>query len=710
MDIDNRMNAKLSLLSAAILLSVSPVYAEDSQQDKQEKAIETIEVSGDFHQQTLNRTPSSIAVITADMIRTRNAQHLEDVLNAAGNLNFSSGASRARFFQVRGIGERSEFVDAVNPSVGVSIDGIDYSGIGTVATLFDIDQVEVFRGPHGTRFGANAMAGMINLKGRDADGEQGGKVQLSYGNYNSQQVALAHGDAIADNFFYRASVQHLASDGYMENRFLNRDDTNDIKELGGRLALRWLPDEDLQLNLVSHYFDLDNGYDSFSLDNNRTTFSDQPGFDKQRTRALGFTADYSGFASADLTLVTSYNNSDLAYGYDEDWAYDGFHDWGYNSFDHYFRDHNNFSVDLRASSKPGTKNKWVTGMYRQRKDSDLERLSVYGFAPLFKSQFTTRNFAWYGQKDWQMDDQVVLTTGLRMEENEQEYIDTVGTVQSPQEFMWGGKINLSYQVTDETMIYGSISRGYKNGGINGEAIGKAIVDGQDTAAEFLTERTTFDPEVLINYEFGVKGSNPEGTVLLRFAAFYSDRKDVQLKGYVQELGSDGSAPIFTGYIENGANGKNYGLESDLTYHANEQLSLFVNVGLLRTEIEGFIAEDGTDMSGRDQAHAPEYQFNIGATYQINENWYISGGIEGKDEFFYSMSHNAQSDAYELVNLSVGYQSENWEVTLWGRNLTDEDYGVRGFFFGNDPRDGYEAKTYTQFGEPARYGATFNYNF
>jgi outer membrane receptor protein involved in Fe transport len=260
------------------------------------------------------------------------------------------------------------------------------------------------------------------------------------------------------------------------------------------------------------------------------------------------------------------------------------------------------------------------------------------------------------------------------------------------------------------MIYGSFSRGYKNGGVNGEAIAKVILDGDEVAAEFLQGRTTFDPEVLLNYEFGVKGANPEGTLLLRFAVFYSDRKDVQLKGYVQEAGSDGDAPIFTGYIENGANGKNYGLESDLTYHANERLTFNANIGLLRSEIDGFIAVDGTDMSGRNQAHAPEYQYDIGATYQINERWFASASIEGKDEFYYSMSHDAQSDDYNLLNLTVGYQAENWDVTIWGRNLTDEDYGVRGFYFGNDPRDGYEAKTYTQFGEPARYGATFSYNF
>ncbi len=704
------MNAKLSALSAAILLATSGAYAEQDNTQEKPQVVETIRVTGDFHQQPLTKTPSSIAVVTEQMMRDRNAEHLEDVLNTAANINFASGASRARFFQVRGIGERSEFVDAVNPSVGVSIDGIDYTGIATVANVFDVEQVEIFRGPHGTRFGANAMAGMIHLKGRDADGTEGGKLQLSYGNYNSRQLAIAHGDSIADNLFYRASLEYSASNGFIDNLYLNRDDTNDTKQTGARLALTWLPSSELTLGLVSHYFDSDNGYDAFSLDNNRTTYSDQPGFDTQRTRALGFNAQYSGFVSADIQLNTSYNNSDLAYGYDEDWAYEGFHDWGYTSFDHYFRDHNNKSVDLRATNKTDAESQWVAGIYRQTKEVDLNRLSVYGFTPVFASQLRVENFAIYGQKDWRIDDEVTLTTGLRVEDNEQQYLDTIGTSESPQELMWGGEISASYQVTPETMIYGSFSRGYKNGGINGEAMGKAVVDGQQQAAEFLAKRTTFEPEILLNYEFGVKGANPEGTLSLRFAVFYSDRKDVQLKGYVQENAQDGSTPIFTGYIENGASGANYGFESDLRYSASSDLEFYATVGILRTEIDGFIAEDGTDMSGRDQAHAPEYQYNIGTTYHITPQWHISANIEGKDEFYYSMSHNARSENFNLLNLSVGYQGDNWEVTLWGRNVTDEDYAVRGFYFGNDPRDGYQAKTYTQFGEPARYGATFNYNF
>ncbi|MFT5163253.1 MAG: iron complex outermembrane receptor protein [Alteromonadaceae bacterium] len=703
----------LCLLSSGLSAEVIEKPVDQSVNKTTKQSVEVITVSGDFQQQNLQKTPASVAVINQSMIQQRNAQHLEDVLNTAANIHFSAGASRARFFQIRGIGERSQFVDSVNPSVGITIDGIDYSGIGTVATLFDIDQVEIFRGPQGTRFGANAMAGMINLKGHEADGEQSGKVQLSYGNYNSQQIAAAHGAQISEGLSYRAAIQKRSSDGFINNRFLNRDDTNDTDELGGRLNLSWQASEQLKLNLAVHYFDLDNGYDAFSLDNNRTTLSDQPGFDKQRTRAFAINSQYSGYATADINLDVSHNNSDLAYGYDEDWTHTDFHPWEYSSFDHYFRDHQNSTIDLRFSAKAGTDSRWIVGIFAQQKDIDLQRLSVFGFAPLFTSRFDTHNTAIYGQRDWQLNDQLTLIGGLRLEQHEGDYDDSLATAEDVDDLMWGGKFSLSYQMTDDTLLYSTLSRGYKAGGVNGEAIAKALVDGEDTTTAFLQKRTTYDPEILHSIEFGLKSRALDNKLTLRLSAFYSDRKDVQLKGFVTEdvaAGTPGDVPVFVGYIENASSGKNYGFETELDYQVTSNLNLLATLGWLHTKVEDFVSQSGIVMDGRDQAHAPQYQYNVGFSYDINDHWIAHINAEGKDDFYFSMSHNAQSDSVNLVNMSLAYHQDNWDITFWGRNIFDEDYAVRGFEFGNDPRDGYETHTYTQLGEPGRYGATFRHHF
>ena len=161
---------------------------------------------------------------------------------------------------------------------------------------------------------------------------------------------------------------------------------------------------------------------------------------------------------------------------------------------------------------------------------------------------------------------------------------------------------------------------------------------------------------------------------------------------------------------NAAEGTNYGLEAELNWAVADDFNLFGTLGILNSEYQDFINSAGDDLDGRDQAHAPGYQFYVGGNWHINERLSLRVELEGKDEFFFSDSHNEKSDAYELLHASVSYATETWRVALWGRNITDEDYFVRGFFFGNDPAKGYVEEVYTQLGEPLRVGMTFTMDF
>ena len=117
-----------------------------------------------------------------------------------------------------------------------------------------------------------------------------------------------------------------------------------------------------------------------------------------------------------------------------------------------------------------------------------------------------------------------------------------------------------------------------------------------------------------------------------------------------------------------------------------------------------------DQQGRSQAHAPEYQFNIGAEWSFMDNFMLTVEVDGKDEFYFSTSHDQQSDSYELLHASLMYATEAFSLSLWGRNLTDEDYQVRGFYFNNTPPDYAGNEAYYQFGEPRIYGITATYKF
>ena len=144
------------------------------------------------------------------------------------------------------------------------------------------------------------------------------------------------------------------------------------------------------------------------------------------------------------------------------------------------------------------------------------------------------------------------------------------------------------------------------------------------------------------------------------------------------------------------------------------MSVFASLGLLRTQFDDFSYFDAdgneTVKDGRNQAHAPHYQYAIGGNYHFTHNVMLHLEFESKDEFYFSDSHDQKSDAYQLINARLNYSINDWEFAIWARNLTDETYQVRGFEFGNDPRDGYETHAYNQLGEPRIFGASAKYYF
>ncbi|MEP1595348.1 MAG: TonB-dependent receptor, partial [Halieaceae bacterium] len=658
---------------------------------------------------------ASTSVLTGEELQLRAAQHLEDVLNVAPNVNYASGASRARFFQVRGIGERSQFVEPLNPSIGFIVDGIDFSGLGTAGTLYDVDQIEILRGPQGTLHGANALAGLINITTRAPEAEPAFSVEATAADYDTWSAGITGtGPLIADRLLYRLALNLYESDGYIDNDFLGRDDTNNRDETSIRGKLRWLTDDSGTLDATLLYTDIDNGYDAFSLDNRRNTLSDQPGRDTLESTALGLRWQHDGeHVSTEASL--SLANTETEYGYDEDWSFVGIApDLEYSSFDLYTRERDSYSAEFRLlSNEPlgiaGLDTDWVAGVYYLADREDLERTYTY-LAQDFTSTYDTDTFAAFGQLDTQLTDRLTLVTGLRLERRETDYSDNNGVSDDPGETLWGGRLSLEFALSDEQLLYGGVSRGYRANGVNaGILASEGISDDPDLSAR-LSRLSTYDEESLLNYEIGFKGSFLDSSLRTRLALFYMDRDDQQVKGSLVIPRDDGST-AFIDYTSNAAEGNNYGLEVELDWQPLERLSLYANLGLLETEFDKYINADGEDLSGREQAHAPAYQYAAGGQFDFGAGFYARLDLEGKDDFFFSDRHEVKSPSQDLLHLRIGYAAEHWSLALWGRNLTDEDYFVRGFgSFGNDPRKGYITEPYYQFGEPRLIGVSATYQF
>ena len=694
----NYIGTLVKNLFLIILICGSPLAAAD-------KEIEEVIVTSDFRNATLLDTAASITIFDGSIIKNRQAKHLEELLNLAPNVNFSSGASRGRFIQIRGIGERSQFIEPLNPSVGILVDGIDFTGIAGAATTMDIKQVEILRGPQGTLYGANALAGLINLTSNQPTENVQGELSLAIGSHNTKTMAAAMGGSLSSDVNYRVAVQSHTSDGYITNDFLIKDDTDNIDELSLRAIFDWQASDDLSLKLTLFRVDADNGYDAFSLDNTRNTLSDKPGHDRQESSAVALHSNWQANEQFDVVSLISFADSDLEYGYDEDWAFpaicagqecDG---WEYNSEDNYLRDRDNSTLDVKlASKKPvsllGRHADWVFGVYARQQDEQLLRQYTYN-ASDFSSNFDTKNRAIYGQLDIDISSDLSLIAGLRLESRKATYNDSDGVDHRVDENLWGGRIALQYKLDDSAMVYGLVSRGYKAGGVNSDS----SLSSQDRE---------FDTELMWNFETGLKGSWFEQRLQTRVSVFYQQRKDIQIKQSLVQSRDDSNASDFTDYFGNSGKGTNYGMEVEVNWLASEVLSVEGSLGLLETNYDTPLS---ANLDRRDQAHAPLYQFALGASLQVSENLIWTADIEGKDKFYLSSSHDEQSASYWLLNTNLAYSADQWSLSVWGRNLTDKDVIVRGFGgFGNDPRKYYATEPYYQLGEPRSFGVSGQYNF
>jgi outer membrane receptor protein involved in Fe transport len=563
--------------------------------------------------------------------------------------------------------------------------------------MLDVEQVEVLRGPQGTRYGANALAGLINVKTHDPEGQFAASLKLGAADYNTQAITAVVTGPVTESVSARLAVGSHRSDGYYENSFLRtkRNNSQDEQSIRGKLSAEM--SASWQLDLSLSHVDIDNGYDAFTLDNSRTTLSDEPGQDQQESLALAIESSWQ-LDSFDLKLIVGLADSDMEYGYDEDWTFAGIHPDGYMSRDNYIRDRKTQSLEFRFLSNDSSRlfsdsTDWLFGVYTLNSSESLTREYTF-LASNFRSDYDFDTAAVFFQLDSSLSEKLTLETGLRVERRDTIYRDSELLGFSPTETLWGGRVAAKYLLNSNTMAYASIARGYKAGGFN--------TDGTLDA-----DLREFGEEFLVEYEMGIKSNLLENKLHLKAALFHDDRHEQQVKSSTGRIRANGSTE-FVDFIGNAAEGTNNGVEFEAVWTPSEQLGLTASLGLLDATFDSFVNSENQDLSGRDQAHAPGYMAHLAADYNLGA-WSLSVSLDAKDEFYFSDSHNVQSDPYELLNMNLSYSGEQWSLSFWGRNLTNQDYAVRGFFFGefgNDPRKGYAPEPYVQYGEPRMVGVSY----
>jgi outer membrane receptor protein involved in Fe transport len=677
------------------------------------KNIEEVVVKGEFREKSISEEDSSISIISSETIKSKAIKHFQQLSYLVPNLNYAGSDSRARYFQIRGIGERSGYQGTPNSSVGFLIDDIDYSGQGGIATLFDVDQVEVFRGPQGSRTGANALAGLIYIKTKDPTDKFEGTSEITLGDYGTQNLGIAFGGPMKnEKLKYRLVLRTDYADGFRKNIFLNKSDTSKKDELTLRYKLNWDFNETIDINFLISKVDMDDPADIWTIDGSLNTLSDRPGMDSQETDSYGIKIT-KNFDNFDIQSFTSITKTDVIFSYDADWGNSESHfPYTYDYFSKTLRNRDTFSQEVRFLSKnkdltEQDKLQWIFGIdISELEEKNITRDGgIYGdpsdpYSPYVSESVVSRNYeaenlSLFGNIDYFLSENHKLAFGLRWENWDSKYNDSNQESFNPSDNMNGGKISL-IKNNDNSNIYFSIARGYKQGGFN---------LGLDATDNSIKNSLIYDPEFLTNYEIGLSSNNNDSILNYSAVFFFSKREDQQVLISRQVDPTDPNT--FSYLTQNAAEGENYGIEVSSEYFVRDNFNLFFNFGLLKTKIINW--ESRIDLDNRAQAHAPERTYSFGTNLDINNNLYLKIDINGKSSFYYSDSHDNKSKSYQLVNLTLGYSKANFVTDVWIRNLFDEYYSTRGFYFGNEAPNFIDT-LYRRQGDPKNIGISIRYDF
>ena len=716
------MNIRHSLLNiqfylgALILLSPALVTA----QEQDELALEEVIVTAERRQTSIQEIPMSVTAITADRMDAMGIRSSQDLQNIVPGLTIRSPQIGQNNFVIRGIGAANDDVSS-DSGVGVFVDDI-YMARTSAAnlTLYDLERVEVLRGPQGTLYGRNTAGGSINIITSKPGDVFEGKVGLDVGSEGLINAkAFLSGPLIEGKLFAKASMASFNRDGIMKNLY-DGAEGNKIDTLTGRVGLRYLASDRVELLLTLDSEKTRPGPNLKSLgpedgfENIGTLPSGpQPAADPVRSANVNNSTpeefDTTGvmarmnvdYDAATLSLIGGYREEQTYYNEDFDRSPDD------NLNEVLDEDGSWGSLELRLSSNPGGsmsaggRLNWTGGLYYFTEDTsktlDFESTTLpfilcnFVFPPFacpdtppgtssvvkYFQQIETDAYAAFGQATYDLSDRWALTAGLRYTSEAKDFT-ALGYVDGPMQPPFNpllqedidckgakdfsnvsGKLALDFKFSDNVLFYGSFSQGYRSGGFNGQAPNNEEACGG------------FDEETANNLEFGLKADWADNRIRTNISVFYTDYSDLQ----VTVIPEPGSTPTTT----NAADSEITGAEIEFEALVTQNFSLHGNAAFLDATYKDFVTfEQGelVDKSGQPIAEVPETTWNLGFLY----DYPLNGGahLSLRGDYIWEGETKvvgALLPQWESANFSLAYQpqSQNWMLSAWVRNAFDELY-------------------------------------
>lgn len=703
---NGRKWAYLAPSAMAVLIGASGfsvALAQEDEADDSER--EVIVVTAQKREEDLQTVPISIKVIDAEELESTLADGLEDISRLVPSLAISSLSRGGSQVQIRGLGSNVGNVG----TVALYTDGIISAGrsqsTGTFAErdsgLYDVEAVEVLRGPQGTLWGEGSFGGVINIRSRRPNYED---FQASFSgtwstikdgsSSNFDLGGMVNVPVVAGKFAVRGVVYRFDRDGYIDGvnltplffglpvEFLG-EDLNTEEITGGRVLASFQPSDRVEIIAIYKHEDANIGLNNTISPNLIAGFTD---LDPALTRAT-FASDFGTNSNTDegileinietpigvITSVTGYGSI-----YTENAAPAIF-------------ESESWSEELRISSAFDGPVNYTAGFYFR----DVERDIQFSGAPfLAESQ---RQWSIFGQAYWDFAPGFTATVGLRYEQQDVETSDLFFTgLTSEGDFdSVIPKFAIDWQASDSTLVYVSAAKGFRAGGTNtDQSLG--------TDANFVQ---AFDPDTIWNYEIGAKTTLLDGKVVFNGALFYIDWKNVQIDRAITSV----IIPPTQFIVVNGDDAHSFGLEADVFISPTEDLDIVIGGSIIDAEFDNGTIDSATlglgiPLEGQRFSGTPKYVFNASVEKRFffrSVEPFVRADVSARGSSFADVPNTAPpggnfaSDEYVLVNMRGGVRGEFWEIQVFGTNLSNKPASTFSFFDGGfgDSRSIIQPRTF-----------------
>jgi len=704
-------------------------------------AIEEVIVTAQKRDESLVEVPISITNFGAENIEQTGVRQLKEIAEFVPNLTISSGTDFTSSVAIRGVGANSRNI-GFDTRVGVYLDGV-YLGQSPALNqeLLDLARIEVLRGPQGTLFGKNTVAGAINLVSEKPSDELSGSVGVEVGNYNSRQLSASINVPLTDKLLSKFAINKQQRDGLVKNLFTGND-INEQDATAYRAQFQYAAADNVEIALsfdgmsterLSYTGDAATNTFASALDTaapkeNEVSMTFDP-FEKRDISGTALTVDWDLSNDFAVRSISAYRDTEIQYSNDSDYS-------ALDLIQIKYRDsYKQLSQEFQLISPDDSAFKYIAGLYLYQQEGESFRQvqsspiadQIFGTnasrPTTTDGTVDTESYAVFVNGSYDIDDSWKLGFGFRWSEETKDVdwmIDGSGSgafriasgavVDSRKDEHFSPTVNINYAISDDVNAYAKYSSGYKSGGFNLD-----FVNAGDLAAGI-----DFDKETVASYEIGLKGTAIDRRLSFAFAAFQSTYDDYQVNQFI-DLG-EGRTSIS---IRNAAEVDTKGLEAEFTFLATEQLKIMGSVGLLDGEFASYPGggAGGADVSGNVLPGVSDVSASLGVQYfvpvpALSAELLFRMDYSYRDDY-YTDANNVKSqtiasgdtvqfgwvDAYDLVNGRIALEDDagKWSVALWGRNLTDESYltGTNRDFFG----------TLNHFsGTPRTYGVDVKYNF